>query len=324
MTIYSSNIGQRESTTLVAVTMIALGSFALFAGASVFSRAAAWCRSFGAGLAHGDAAAIAVAALLLGAAVSFIAVMARNALGSWRHGRSIRRAAVRRSGKLLAVIAAVGVDERRVLQVDGIVPQAYAFGIMRPRIAVTSAMVSTFTLEELKTVLRHEMHHLVEHDPLRAFVWEVLCRTFRFLPSLRDIADHLALSRELAADRAATFTYGRRALATALLKSVAPANGGFAAVASFGQLSGRIAALSGERGVILKLDAIRAAVTALAIVTTMSAAVPAHADAGPIAPGSCRAEIDRQVGALVAPFTRAFPAGPVSGIADVQSLEIGP
>lgn len=94
-------------------------------------------------------------------------------------------------------------------------PEAFCYGLVRPRICLTSGLLAVLSPQEIEAVLRHERHHLRQFDPLRTVVWTVLGGTFWWL---EDRAEHAHLLRELAADRAVIVEQGRTSLASALLK----------------------------------------------------------------------------------------------------------
>lgn len=94
-------------------------------------------------------------------------------------------------------------------------PEAFCYGLVRPRICLTSGLLAVLSPEEIEAVLRHERHHLRQGDPLRTVFWTVLSGTFWWL---EDRAEHAHLLRELAADRAVIVEQGRTSLASALLK----------------------------------------------------------------------------------------------------------
>lgn len=97
-------------------------------------------------------------------------------------------------------------------------PLAFCFGLWRPRIAVSTGLMSLLTDRELKAVLLHEDHHRRRHDPLRGLLAEVGAATFFFLPISAQLRDWFMASLELAADRYAISFTGRPPLAGALHK----------------------------------------------------------------------------------------------------------
>jgi Zn-dependent protease with chaperone function len=99
--------------------------------------------------------------------------------------------------------------------VDSAEATAFCYGLLRPRILVTTGLISKLTLSEVKAVLRHERHHLQRRDPLRAVLWTILDHMCWWM---EQGSEHAQLARELAADRAVIAAGGRQPLASALLK----------------------------------------------------------------------------------------------------------
>lgn len=95
--------------------------------------------------------------------------------------------------------------------------EAFCYGILRPRICITSGLINALSIAELEAVLRHERHHLGRHDPLRVVLWTVISNMCWWLES---DARQARLHRELAADRAVIVEQGRTPLASALYKLV--------------------------------------------------------------------------------------------------------
>jgi beta-lactamase regulating signal transducer with metallopeptidase domain len=124
---------------------------------------------------------------------------------------------------------------------------AVTYGLIRPRVLLSTGLVAALDRSELTAVLVHERYHLRRRDPLRLLASRLLAGYGWFLPLLRWWAHRLALRRELAADRAATARTGVAAVAGALLKLAdAPVPVAVAAVNPTGNLPDRIAQLEGQ------------------------------------------------------------------------------
>jgi beta-lactamase regulating signal transducer with metallopeptidase domain len=91
---------------------------------------------------------------------------------------------------------------------------------MTPRVVVSRGLVERATDAELRAVLEHEQYHVHNIDPLKSAIVRVLSEALFFLPALDSLRARYVASRELAADRRAVATCGRRSLAGALLKAV--------------------------------------------------------------------------------------------------------
>lgn len=95
-------------------------------------------------------------------------------------------------------------------------PFAFTYGLLMPRICLSTALVARLTPDQLAAVLLHERAHARRRDPLRALLTGGLARGLVMLPVLRDLDAHLRLRQEVEADAAAIDGVGVRALAGAL------------------------------------------------------------------------------------------------------------
>ncbi|MGH9138146.1 MAG: M56 family metallopeptidase [Acidimicrobiales bacterium] len=100
-------------------------------------------------------------------------------------------------------------------------PFCFTYGLVTPRVAVSTGFIGRVTTDELGAVLAHERYHVRNRDPLKLVVARALTRAFFFLPVLRLLHQRYLAGRELAADRRAVRHSGRRPLAGALVKAVA-------------------------------------------------------------------------------------------------------
>jgi hypothetical protein len=116
----------------------------------------------------------------------------------------------------------------RIDVVDWTRAEALCYGLVRPRICITTGLLRMLSPAELEAVLRHERHHLQRRDPLRALLWTVLSSMCWWL---EERAEHACLLRELAADRAVIVEQGRQPLASALLKLLTQSRRGSVAAA---------------------------------------------------------------------------------------------
>ena len=91
---------------------------------------------------------------------------------------------------------------------------AWCYGLLRPRIYVTTGLLDALTSDELEAVLRHERYHLQRYDPLRTLFW-TMCTAAGWGAEEQRQAH---VQRELAADREVVVAGQRQALASALLK----------------------------------------------------------------------------------------------------------
>lgn len=97
---------------------------------------------------------------------------------------------------------------------------SFAYGVLTPRIAISRGLVDTASPDELDAVLAHEGYHVQNLDPLKVVVARTLSAALFYVPVLRHLRARYITGRELAADRRAVETCGRRPLAGALFKVV--------------------------------------------------------------------------------------------------------
>lgn len=135
----------------------------------------------------------------------------------------------------------------RVVELDSSHATAFTYGAWHPRVVVSRALVEQLTEDELAAVLRHEETHLGRLDPLRRSLLAVAGATFWYVPLLRHWQSLQVVRQEIAADRRAVESCGRRAVAGALLAvSREPAAAGpVAAMSNPALLGARIAHLEG-------------------------------------------------------------------------------
>jgi Zn-dependent protease with chaperone function len=97
---------------------------------------------------------------------------------------------------------------------------SFAYGALTPRVAVSRGLFEVASSAELDAVLEHELYHVRNLDPLKVVFARALPATFYYLPALSALDKRYVASRELAADRRALRSCGRKPLAGALLKVV--------------------------------------------------------------------------------------------------------
>lgn len=263
---------------------------------------------------------IAAAASVLNAA-GFLAMEGMRTLALRRHVAG-RRLPI--SGRASAAASAVGADVAMVAFIADDEPAAFTFGLLSPKIVLTTGLQSALTQAGLKAVLAHELHHLRRRDPLRSFTWELLRRTFFFLPMLREVATFAASRREISADALAEKKAGRHALVSALLAIVGSGRQ-MASVAPFGHIRSRIAALAAPSAALaMEIPLPRLVMTVIVSVAILAAnaaygaPVSASDDTGP---PSCETARMSQIN--FSPYLRIEIGRPMMTSA-VQSPAIAP
>ncbi|MET8996255.1 M56 family metallopeptidase [Amycolatopsis sp. NPDC004169] len=154
-----------------------------------------------------DPIAAAGSAAVLGAAV---VGLARNGLLRRRHRTVMHR-------RHLTALRLTG-DRRPLptLWLPDDQPIAYSMGGRRPLVVASTGLADRLTGVELRAVLEHERAHVRGHHHLLTGVAEVLGRTLRFVPLMRELPSAMRLLVELAADRTAAARCGTEPLRSAL------------------------------------------------------------------------------------------------------------
>jgi len=163
---------------------------------------------------------VAVTLVLASAAVGLAAsavVAVRAAAGS-RALQKLVRAAGRPVPPSIQNEAAVLECAARLDVVAAEEAFAVTYGLIRPRILVSTGLATALTPAEISAVLAHEREHLRCRDPLRLLAARLAAAWACYLPAARWLWGGAMLRHELAADRAAAGRAGRSVLAGALLK----------------------------------------------------------------------------------------------------------
>ena len=163
---------------------------------------------------------VAVTLVLASAAVGLAAsavVAVRAAAGS-RALQKLVRAAGRPVPPSIQNEAAVLECAARLDVVAAEEAFAVTYGLIRPRILVSTGLATALTPAEVSAVLAHEREHLRCRDPLRLLAARLAAAWACYLPAARWLWGGAMLRHELAADRAAAGRAGRSVLAGALLK----------------------------------------------------------------------------------------------------------
>lgn len=124
------------------------------------------------------------------------------------------------SQKLKRVAPSVGIDNRLV-EINDSKPVIFCFGLIRPKICISSGLIKRLSEKELKVVLLHEQHHLVSNEPIRTFVVKLVTKILFFLPGLKLFSRQYLTFSELAADQWITDSFQDKApLVGALYKII--------------------------------------------------------------------------------------------------------
>ena len=100
-------------------------------------------------------------------------------------------------------------------------PTAFCFGLLRPRVVVTSGLLARLAADEQAAAVWHEAFHARGREPLKCALARLAASTFFWIPAFTDLLERSLLAKELAADRVAVANTSRRALAGALAEVAA-------------------------------------------------------------------------------------------------------
>jgi Zn-dependent protease with chaperone function len=241
------NSANRAFAAIVAVAAVAFGLFA-----------AAACWAFGmvlyrianvgpASLAQTSTVpALVLIALLVVGSVLAIRSFRAQAANTRRLGQWVRECSLPVNLPLSRAAGEAGLAGRVVL-VDAAAPFSFAYGMTRPKVAVSRGLLDSVSAQELTAVLHHERYHVASHDPFKVVLARSLPSALFFLPALDDVRGRYVTGRELAADRRAIRTAGPETLAGALYKAISgPAElelGAAAAIGGDDALDARVAQL---------------------------------------------------------------------------------
>lgn len=87
-------------------------------------------------------------------------------------------------------------------------PLSFSYGLVYPRVCISTALINSLTRNELRAVLTHELSHIKNYDPFKIMLTQVVTAMFFFVPILKDFQKYFALTKEVDADRLALSAEG--------------------------------------------------------------------------------------------------------------------
>ena len=125
-----------------------------------------------------------------------------------------------KSLKLAQITDLLGITNW-VEEIDSDCPIIFCYGITKPKICVSSKVVQSLSVSELRAVLMHETQHMISREPARLLVIKFI-NTFRFIPGIKNLTKKYLSFSELAADELATNNFTEKIdLARAMSKILA-------------------------------------------------------------------------------------------------------
>ena len=173
---------------------------------------------------------------------------------------------------------------KRVRAINSPRPLAFAFGYVRPAVAISDGLADALDDDELLAVLFHESEHVLRRDPLRMLIVAAVSRALTFAPLVGSLAERFKEAKEIDADRAVISAMGsRQPLVSALLSAGSLELPG-SAVGFSDALAARVSALEGEEPAHVELGwrPITGTVVAVIVLTVglfviATGAIDAHA-----------------------------------------------
>ncbi|EMD28246.1 M56 family metallopeptidase [Amycolatopsis azurea] len=147
------------------------------------------------------------------AAAALLIAAARLAVASARR----RKRSTRLHRRHLDVLRLSGARSEPTLWLPDDRPIAYSLGGRDGLIVASEGLAARLSRRELNAVLAHEQAHLRGRHHLLTASADVLGRTLRFVPLMRELPSAIRLLVELAADRAAATRHGPETVRSALL-----------------------------------------------------------------------------------------------------------
>jgi Zn-dependent protease with chaperone function len=119
---------------------------------------------------------------------------------------------------LIGLFNKLGLQEN-IHIIDQHTPQAFCFGLRKPKIYISTGLVRMMNKNELKVILRHEKYHLDQRDSLVLILAALVESLFPFFPVISDLIRIYRTDREVEADTiAARGAVDKRSLAEVLTK----------------------------------------------------------------------------------------------------------
>ena len=180
-------------------------------------------------------------------------------------------------GPLSRLASDAGVD---LFVVPARKPEAFCFGLLHPRVVLSSGLLERLDADKQAAVIWHEAEHARNREPLKCLLAQLAANSFFWVPTLRDLLNRFLLVKELAADRRAVARTSTAALAGALYEVASAPS--LAAVGAGDFAAVRVDRLFGEQASLPPLLRLRSvAVSAVgAAALTLTLAFPAQLNLG--------------------------------------------
>jgi beta-lactamase regulating signal transducer with metallopeptidase domain len=125
-----------------------------------------------------------------------------------------------KSPKLAKITAMLGIEDK-VDELASHNTSIFCYGLIYPKICISTKVVQSLSFSELQAVLLHETQHIISREPARLLIIKFI-NTFRFIPGIKNLTKKYLSFSELAADELATNNFTEKIdLARAMSKILA-------------------------------------------------------------------------------------------------------
>lgn len=127
---------------------------------------------------------------------------------------------------------------------------SFCYGLIRPRICLSTGLLNAIDEMELRAILLHESSHVKNRDPFKIILGKTASYILFFIPIIYELQKHYLFSKEITADETVIKNGLRRPLISVLSKLLAidsPKFSGVAALMNPDNMEKRILYLSGKQ-----------------------------------------------------------------------------
>lgn len=78
---------------------------------------------------------------------------------------------------------------------------AMSYGLLRPKILISTAVFNQFQDEEIEAILLHELYHCKAYHPLQMILLTIVSKGLAFVPVIKELTHYYAIWTEVLADR---------------------------------------------------------------------------------------------------------------------------
>lgn len=169
----------------------------------------------------GDISRVYIGLLLL--AITYTVIKIGVALYKiYTFSKTILKAEIQNDNRLLNIASAIELGNRVVLLKQK-KPQAYCFGVINPKIYISTGLMAMMTDAEIVIILRHEKYHLEHKDSLVFIIATLVESLFPFFPVISDFIRMYRTNREVEADTNAMHSTNDRYSLTEILRKLVSA-----------------------------------------------------------------------------------------------------